>query len=493
VHDGSLRHADRALGEPPALNGTQEITGPENAHRRRPRLTGASRIGVRRGTPLLHGVTAIGAQPRAYSSPDLPPGVVLDARTGILTGRLDSDGEHAFRVVVENDAGRDEAPIQIVVGDRLALTPPMGWMSWNRFGRQIDDALIRQTADAMVASGMHDAGYEYVCIDDFWHGDRDANGMLRADAARFPDGIPSLADYMHERGLKLGIYSDAGTMTCGRQPGSFGFERQDAETFASWGVDYLKYDYCHAPPEREAAIERYTTMARALLETDRSIVFAACEWGGRAPWEWAADAGAHLWRTTGDIADAWSMGESEWMGIVDALDRQEGLHRYAGRGWHDPDMLLAGLRGTGVESTRAPNATGCRDDEYRSQVSLWAVLAAPLLASCDLRALDTTTLEMLTNPEIVAISQDEMGLPGRRVLQTGSMDVWMRPLAGGAAAFAILNRGDARLEAELSFDALGLEGPHRGRDAWLHEDLDLTRKSIPLDLDSHATAVFVVA
>jgi alpha-galactosidase len=489
VHDRSLRHAVDAVGEPAALNRSDaHVAGSTD---RPPRLTGASLVGVRPRTPLLHAITAIGARPRNYSASDLPAGLALGAHSGILTGRLDSPGEHAFRVVVENDRGRDEATIRVAVGDRLALTPPMGWMSWNMFGRHIDAELIRQTADAMIGSGMQDAGYEYVCIDDFWHGERDANGTLHANPDRFPHGIAALADYLHERGLKLGLYSDAGTMTCGRQPGSFGFERQDAETFASWGVDYLKYDYCHAPPEREAAVERYTTMARVLRETDRSIVFAVCEWGVRAPWEWAADAGGHLWRTTGDIADAWTMGESGWMGIVDALDRQDGLHRYAGRGWHDPDMLLAGLRGSGAESSRAPEAGGCTDAEYRSQMSLWAVLGAPLLASCDLRSLDPATLETLTNPEIVAISQDPLGMAGRRLARVGPLDAWARPLADGAQALALLNRAEEPLNTTVPLDALGLSGAGRARDIWAHEDLDLAGGSVALAIAPHATAVLL--
>jgi alpha-galactosidase len=450
---------------------------------------------VRPRTPLLHAVAATGAHPRAYSAADLPAGLALDTRTGILTGRFDSPGERSFRVKVENAGGADEATVRIVVGDRLALTPPMGWMSWNMFGRHIDDSLIRQTADAVVTSGMKDAGYAYVCIDDYWHGERDAKGVLHPDPARFPDGIAPIAEYLHARGLKLGMYSDAGTMTCGRQPGSFGFEQQDAETFASWGVDYLKYDYCHAPPEREAAIERYTTMGRALRETNRSIVFASCEWGGRAPWEWAAEAGAHLWRTTGDIADAWTMGETGWMGIVDAVDRQVGLEKYAGRGWHDPDMLLAGLRGSGAESSRAPEAAGCTDAEYRSQLSLWAVLAAPLLASCDLRSMDSTTREMLTNAEIVAISQDELGMPGRRLVASNgaasSLEIWTRELARGGRAIALLNRGEHNADVRVPLDSLGLTEAHRLRDVWAHEELSPVDRSIRLTLQPHATAVLV--
>ena len=458
----------------------------------RPRLNGASVVGVRPGTPFLYAVAATGARPRSFSAPDLPDGLVLDSATGRITGTVSEPGQHVARLAVENEAGRVEGSLRIVAGDRLALTPPMGWMSWNMFGPSIDEALIRETADAMVVSGMRDVGYEYVCIDDHWHGGRDTDGRLYPDPAKFPDGIASLADYVHERGLKLGIYSDAGTMTCGGEPGSVGFERQDAETFASWEVDYLKYDYCHAPPDRPTAMERYTTMGRALRETGRSIVFAVCEWGVREPWLWAAEAGGHLWRTTPDITDAWTVADDPqgFVGILDSLDRQVGLEQYAGRGWHDPDMLIVGLHGRGLLWSRAAKP-GCTDTEYRSQMSVWSIVAAPLLASCDLRSMDETTVETLTNAELLAISQDPLGLPGRRIGADGGIEIWARPLDADAVAFAFLNRADDREEAVVSFERLGLSGPQHVRDVWAHEDLGVLEGSLTQSVEPHATNVLV--
>jgi alpha-galactosidase len=426
----------------------------------------------------------------------MPDGVTLERDRGLLTGRLERPGEYRIAITVENDLGNDSRTVRIVAGDRLALTPPVGWMSWNMFGRHVDERTIRETIDALVETGMRDVGYEYVCIDDFWHTDRNPDGSMQPDPERFPGGIAPLAEYAHERGLKLGIYSDAGTLTCGGRPGSFGFERQDAETFASWSVDYLKYDYCHAPADRETAIERYSEMGRALRGTSRSIVFAICEWGGRQPWEWGADAGGHLWRTTGDIQDTWTAGESGWFGIIDAIDRQASLDAYAGRGWHDPDMLVVGLRGRGSESSHVPSA-GCTDAEYRSQMSLWAMLAAPLIASCDVRSMDEPTLETLTNAEIVAIAQDELGRPARRLPREPrtpeQVEIWARELTGGARAFAFLNRGETPVTAELPAELRQLARSRRLRDVWTHPDVSLSNGAgaDAVALESHATAVFV--
>lgn len=445
-----------------------------------PRLTGAQVVGVRPGTPLRHEITATGAQPRTYSAA-LPAELKLDTGTGRLTGTLSEPGEHMVRVAVANAHGRHEATLRIVANDRLALAPPMGWMSWNMFGRQIDERLIVETAEAVIATGMHDAGYEYVCIDDHWHGGRDDAGRLFAHPGRFPSGIAALAREIHGRGLKLGIYSDAAELTCGGEPGSYGFERNDAETFASWGVDYLKYDYCHAPVDRETAVRRYSAMSSALAETDRSIVFAICEWGVRQPWLWAADAGGHLWRTTPDIQDAWTLAGtgSGFVGIVDALDRQVGLEAHAGRGWHDPDMLVAGLNGRGAE--------------YRSQVALWAILGAPLLVSCDLREIDETTLATLTNAEIIAIDQDPLALPGRRLGADGAVEIWVRPLDGGALAVALLNRSDRSQRMEIALNRVGLSPEHRIRDPWGDEATDIVGRSLAGTIGPHATRVLVGA
>jgi alpha-galactosidase len=323
------------------------------------------------------------------------------------------------------------------VGD-LAATPPMGWNSWNRFACDVDEKLIRATADAMVASGMKDAGYRYVNIDDCWHGSRDENGFIRPDPKRFPAGMKALADYVHARGLKLGIYSDAGGKTCGGRPGSRGHEYQDALTFARWGIDYLKYDWCDT--DGLAARGAYTTMRDALAATGRPIVLSICEWGDNQPWTWGKGIG-QLWRTTGDIHPCWDCevdhgGWSSW-GVLRILDKQKGLRAHAGPGhWNDPDMLEVG--------------NGMAVNEDRAHFSLWAMLAAPLLAGNDLREMSNGTRRILTNREVIAVDQDPLGIQGWRWRAEGDLEVWFKPLAGGDWAMCVLNRGAAA--ADLRFD-----------------------------------------
>lgn len=375
---------------------------------------------------------------------------------------------------------------------QLALTPPMGWMSWNLFGKDISDRLIREITDAMVASGMKDAGYEYVCIDDHWHGGRDRDNRLFPHPEKFPNGIKALADYVHAKGLKLGIYSDAGTMTCGREPGSVGFEEQDAQTFASWEVDYLKYDYCFAPEDQETAIQRYSAMGRALAKTGRPIVYSICEWGPRKPWLWGARAGGHLWRTTWDVRDVWEAGryEAAITGIVEILDQQAGLAEYAGPGhWNDPDMLVVGLYGKGGATTRKGKPP-CNDTEYRSQMSLWCLMAAPLLATCDVRAMNAATREILMNREVIAVNQDPLGKQATRVVKDGETEFWKKPLSGGRYALGILNRAQDTRAVAGKWADLGLKAKYKVRDLWAKRDLGVLPGSISLDVPSHATALF---
>jgi len=323
----------------------------------------------------------------------------------------------------------------------LALTPPMGWNSWNRFGCEVDEALVRATADAMVDRGMRDAGYVYVVIDDCWHGSRDADGFIRPDPGRFPSGMKALAEHVHARGLKLGLYSDAGSTTCGGRPGSRGHEYQDALAYARWGVDYLKYDWCAT--DGLSARGAYTTMRDALAAAGRPIVLAICEWGDNQPWTWGKDVG-HLWRTTGDIHPCWDCeidhgGWSSW-GVLRILDRQKGLRAHAGPGhWNDPDMLEVG--------------NGMTAAEDRAHFSLWAMLAAPLLAGNDLREMSAQTHATLTNREVIAVDQDPLGIQGFRWRAEGEIEVWFRPLDGGEWAMCILNRGAAAVDVAFDFAA----------------------------------------
>jgi alpha-galactosidase len=324
--------------------------------------------------------------------------------------------------------------------NELALTPPMGWNSWNAFACDINEKDIRETADALVASGMKDAGYKYIVIDDCWHGARDSMGFIHPDPVRFPSGIKALADYIHSKGLKFGIYSDAGTATCGGRPGSRGHEYQDAITYAKWGVDYLKYDWCNT--DELIAKEAYKTMRDALYSAKRPVVFSLCEWGNNKPWLWGAEIG-HLWRTTGDITASWngsiSHGESwnSWS-VLTIIDLQKDLRKYAGPGhWNDPDMLEVG--------------NGMKINEDRAHFSMWAMLAAPLIAGNDLRKMSKETTEILTNKEVIAVDQDPLGIQCYKYTTIDDVDVYVKPLKNDELAVCFLNRSDKTLNIEFNW------------------------------------------
>ena len=357
-------------------------------------------------------------------------------------------------------------------GKLLASSPPMGWMTWNYFADKIHEKDIREMADAMVASGMRDAGYQYIFIDDGWQGGRDAHNKLIPDPNKFPSGMNALADYVHQKGLKLGIYSDAAPLTCAGYSASLHFEEEDAKTFASWGIDYLKYDYCGAPDDAITAQVRYKKMADALRMSGRDIVFAICEWGHRKPWLWASTVGGQLWRTTGDIRDKWSntvVGsnpQQSGFGIVDVLDANAPLHPYSGPGyWNDCDMLVVGLYGKKGPSGDL-GGVGCTDTEYQSQMSLWCMMNAPLAATNDLRKMNPATKKILLNKALIALNQDPLGRQAERKVNNDNWTVLVKPLADGTVAIAVLNRSDHTQSCTVDFSSLGLIGKFQIEDLW---------------------------
>jgi len=354
----------------------------------------------------------------------------------------------------------------------LAPTPPMGWNSWNKFGCRIDEQLIRGTADAMVSSGMKDAGYRYVNIDDCWEApERDANGNLTTDAQRFPSGMKALADYVHSKGLKIGIYSSAGTGTCQRRPASLDHEVADARTFAAWGIDYLKYDNCNN--QNRPALERYKAMGDALKATGRPIVYSLCEWGRNKPWEWGRTVGGDLWRTTGDIRDSWDS-------MLRILDQQVGLEKYSGpNAWNDPDMLEVG-------NGRMSNT------EYIAHFSLWALLNAPLIAGNDLRSMNDSTRAILTNRDVIAVDQDWGGMQGHKVRDDGELEVWVKPMSNGDRAVVLLNRGATAARLTASMQEIGVSGARPGaRDLWTHRDTTVDG-ALAATLAPHSAAMYLV-
>jgi alpha-galactosidase len=350
----------------------------------------------------------------------------------------------------------------------------MGWNSWNRFGVKIDERLVLETAEAMVSSGMRDAGYRYVVIDDGWMApERDRNGDFVADPDKFPSGIKTLADRIHALGLRFGIYTDAGTKTCQDLPASLGYEFRDARRFAEWGVDYVKVDWCHTQGMGPRAL--YAKWAMALHAARRPIVLSICEWGRTRPWEWAGGIG-HLWRTCWDI-------QPEWSSILAILDRQTELHRYAGPDhWNDPDMLEVGNG-------------DLTSDQSRAHFALWSVLAAPLMAGNDLRTMSDEVREILTAPEIVAIDQDAAGKQGQRIRRDGDIDSWMRTIgSNGDRVVAVLNRGAVAREVRIALDDIGVASrTHvRVRDLWQRTDVGEARREIVIATSANSATVLGV-
>ena len=371
----------------------------------------------------------------------------------------------------------------------LAATPPMGWNSWNMFGDQINEAAVRETADALVALGLKDCGYEYLVIDDCWSKKeaRDSHGDLLPAPDKFPNGMKALVDYIHSRGLKAGIYSDAAERTCGGYPGSYGSEEQDAALWASYGFDFLKYDYCNAPQEQAAARERYGRMGEALRTSGREFLFSLCEWGNQAPHLWGRSVGGHTWRVSGDVYDSWvNLWMAAWktyaIGVDVSIDLADELHEYGGPGgWNDLDMLVVGLKGKGQIS-----GNGMTFLEYQTHMSLWCMACSPLMIGCDVRKLDPDTAALLTNREVLAINQDALGRPARRVIkQPGGCEIWKKPLADGSTAVALINRGSRGSDIVLkSRDAGLLDGPKHVRNLWAQQDvadftIELTQRVQP--------------
>ncbi len=359
----------------------------------------------------------------------------------------------------------------------LVLTPPMGWNSWNKFECDVSESLIKEMADALVSSGMKDAGYQFIVIDDCWQIGRDAEGNIIPDPDRFPSGMKALADYIHSKGLKFGLYSCAGLKTCQERPGSRGYEFQDARQYAAWGVDYLKYDWCfHTTQNAEAS---YSLMRDALLASGRPIVFSICEWGSNKPWLWAKDVG-NLWRTTADIQDCWDC-KREWggMGWIYILDLQDGLESYAGPGhWNDPDMLEVGNGGLTLTESQA-------------HFSLWCLLAAPLMAGNDLRTMSADIKNILTNQEVIAVNQDSLGRQGRKVWDDGDLEVWSKEMKDGSRAVVLFNRSKSDSPVAVNWTEIGYPAHLKAkvRDLWQKKDLGQFTGSFRAQVPSHGVVM----
>ncbi|EYU30232.1 hypothetical protein MIMGU_mgv1a007643mg [Erythranthe guttata] len=363
----------------------------------------------------------------------------------------------AFLLVITicscNYASVESVSRRSLLGNGLASTPQMGWSSWNHFGCSIDEEMIRETADALVSTGLYKHGYKYVNIDDCWAElSRDDEGKLVPKKSTFPSGMKALADYVHSKGLKLGIYSDAGYLTCSKKmPGSLGFEELDAKTFAEWGIDYLKYDNCNTDGSKPTA--RYPVMTRALMKAGRPIFFSLCEWGDLHPALWGSTVG-NSWRTTNDIADNWDS-------MISRADENEVYAEYARPGgWNDPDMLEIGNG-------------GMTKDEYIIHFSLWAISKAPLIIGNDVRNTSKETMEIIANKEVIAVNQDKLGIQAKKVRMEGNLEVWAGPLSGYRVALLLLNRGPDRTPMTGYWDDIGIPPSSTviARDLWKHKTL----------------------
>ncbi|MFO0892468.1 MAG: putative Ig domain-containing protein [Isosphaeraceae bacterium] len=470
-----------------------------------PRINGAKVFGVRPGSPFLFTIPATGERPLRYAVKGLPEGLTLDPATGRIGGRLKDAGTYRVSFEVSNQLGTATRPFTIACGDALALTPHMGWNSWYIWENHVTDRIVRDAAEAMVTSGMIDHGYMYVNIDDCWAvkpgapaselgGEpRDAEGRVNPNR-RFPD-MKALTDFIHARGLKAGIYTSPGPLTCGGHAGAYQHEEEDVRRFVEWGFDFLKYDWCSygqiAPKPDRAALEKpYRLIGEILRKQPRDLVLNLCQYGMGDVWEWGKAVGGQSWRTAGDFGGTFE-------GIPAALFRDgfdlyssKGLHRFGGPGgWNDPDYLLLGYlsnwKGKTVPTPLSP-------DEQYSHVSLWCLIAAPLIFSGDMTRLDDFTLGLLTNDEVIEVDQDPLGRPGRRVAKDGPLEVWARDLEDGSLAVGLFNRGGKAERVSARWSDLGLSGGRPVRDLWRQKDLGSFRDRFEAPVASHGVVLVKV-
>ena len=485
-----------------------------------PRINGANVFGVRPGSPFLFTIPATGKRPMRFSAQNLPRGLKLDSETGLITGVLEEKGESIVTLRAENSLGAAEKPFHIICGDQIALTPPMGWNTWNAFGAGISAKLVKRQAEALVRSGLINHGFTYINIDDFWQNQRNSKDLTLPGKFRNPDGsilsnsnfsdMKELADYVHRLGLKIGLYSSPGPWTCGNCEGSLGHEQQDARTYAEWGIDFLKYDWCSyggiasgkmtnganlplwhgTAASIEGAIYPYRLMGKYLREQNRDIVFSLCQYGIGEVWKWGNQVGGNTWRTTGDMTDQWEKPKTpEWLGSVRSIGfHQDQAAPFAKPGnWNDPDMLVVGV-------VRGPHPTRLTPDEQYSHISLWCLLSAPLFIGCDLEKLDAFTLNLLSNDEVLALDQDVLGKQATCVLTRGNLKVYEKELADGGRAFGVFNLGEESVKMDFTgLTQFGLTGKQHVRDLWRQVDLadvNIADGALPLVLPIHGVLLY---
>jgi alpha-galactosidase len=450
-----------------------------------PRINGPAVTGVRPGSPFLFAVAATGKRPMTFTAEGLPAGLTMDRTTGIISGTVSKPGEYKVSLGAKNREGETKKVMRIIAGDLLALTPPMGWNSWNCWGLTVDQQKVLTSAHAFINKGLAGHGWNYINIDDGWEikGDskdphRDPQGNILTNS-KFPD-MKALGDSIHRLGLRLGIYSSPGPLTCGGYTASYQHEDQDARSFASWGIDYLKYDWCSYENIGNKNLldecrKPYILMGENLKKLSRDIVYSLCQYGNQDVWKWGAEVNGNLWRTTGDITDTW-----ESMSGIGFSQVDNAPYAKPGR-WNDPDMLVVGWVGWGPDL----HPTNLTADEQYTHISLWCLLSAPLLIGCDLARLDEFTLNLLTNDEVLALDQDPLGKQATPKIKSGNIQVWVKELSDGSLAVGIFNLGPDPEKYTLSLPAIGISGNSRLRDLWRQRDMGVITDTLETVIPSH--------
>ena len=466
---------------------------PANGAPEQPRINGAAVYGARPNHPFLYRIPATGSRPMQFSASNLPPGLKLDGQTGMITGTVKSAGSNDLVLRARNAAGTTERKFRIVIGDQLALTPPMGWSTWDFLQTEVTDEKVRAQAAALVSSGLINHGYSYINIDDGWSArragapvntqPRDAQGKMQPGAG-FRD-MKALTTYVHSMGMKAGLYTSPSPLTCGKYEASFGHEQQDADQFAAWGFDFLKYDWCGYPAKDHSVAEMqkpYRLMGSILAAENRDILFSLCQYGRGEVWQWGREVGGQLWRTTGDLAWGKRGMYTSWENITADFSApfvQPDQAKYIGPGgWNDLDDLLLGHIAYVPFNQHPPNVHIDRlmpppvtPDEQYAQMSLWSLLSAPLIIGGDLTTLDSFSLSMLTNDEVIAVDQDPLGRPAIKVSEQGKLSVWVKDLEDGSKAIGLFNLGEGEQEVGAKWADLELSGDQSMRDLWRQKDL----------------------
>ncbi len=454
-----------------------------------PQIHGARIIGATPGHPFLFRIPVTGKGPLVYSAKNLPKGLILDTKTGVISGALAGEGTTEVILNVRGAKGSGHRQFTIVGGEhKLALTPPMGWNSWNVWAGAVDQEKVKAAADELINTGLAAHGYLYINVDDTWEAGRDAQGNILTNK-KFPD-MPGLSNYIHKKGLRFGIYSSPGTLTCAGFTASYQHEDQDAVTYAAWGVDYLKYDWCSygdiAKDDKSIAayMKPYQVMGSSLGKVNRDILYSLCQYGMGDVWKWGSDpsVNGNAWRTTGDITD-------NWHSLKSIIESQAGHENYSAPGhWNDPDMLMVGIVGFGKT-----HPTGLTPNEQLLHISMWSMLSAPLLIGCDMTRLDKFTVDLLSNDEVIDIDQDPLGKAASQIVKNGTSEVWSRQLFDGTHALSLVNMGDGAQKITVKWSDAGITGSVSVRDLWLHKNIGLSKDNYTVEVPAHGCVLLKVS